>query len=217
MPAGPRPDPPDRSVKLTYVGIFGDTEWVNVMWLYLTGSGVITHGDLITLANACAAAYVSRFLGTLSTSVTLETVEVVLYSAGGDATSAIVNSGSSGSHVGNVLPANVALAISWKIPPSYRGGHPRTYLSGFTQDRLQTERLWLPSFLTPLVTNANNFHADLEAIPPIGAGISTVEHGVVSFVRDKAWRTPPVFYRISSGSIDGRVDSQRRRLGHGLP
>jgi hypothetical protein len=64
-----------------------------------------------------------------------------------------------------------------------------------------------------LNSRANAFHAEVEGYGPIGGGIDTVEHGIISFQADNAWRTPPIFRRIISGRVDSRIDTQRRRLG----
>lgn len=213
MPTGDRPTPPTRFCKLTYELTFASVTFNNVMWLYLTGSGTITVSELNALAAACSSKYANRFLPLMRTGIQLNRTQVVLYDAG-DALEGVAGPGGSGSHSSGIfLPANVAACISWQIAPVYRGGHARTYLCGLSSDQLLDEASFSSSFVSSLNSAANAFHADLEAISGISSGISTVEHGIASFVRNKAWRTPPVFYRISAASVDNRVDTQRRRLG----
>lgn len=217
MPTGPRPAPPTRNCRLVFSGHYGGAPWVNVMWLFLTGSGEITVPDLNALATACRTKYVSRFLPELRTEVELQSTQVFLYS-GGDVLEGI-DSGiaTGGTSTGVASPANVAVCVSWKIAPSYRGGHPRTYLAGIPTSSMASVITLNAGVLASLRSRAHDFHADLEAIGPIGSGITTVEHGVVSFVRAGEWRTPPVFYRITASDVDGRLDSQRRRLGPDFP
>lgn len=213
MPAPPRPDPPTRFCKLVFNGSLEDAVWANVMWLYLTGSGEITVGDLGDLANACAGPYVDNFAPLQSELVSYETCQVVLYSDG-ETFDSVQPIGSTGERVGgSVLPANVAACISWKIAPHYRGGHPRTYLPGQLEVDLVTRTTWNATYVDALNSAALAFHLQIEDITDIGSGISTVEHGIASFVRDNEWRTPPVFYRIADAIVDSRVDTQRRRLG----
>lgn len=217
MPSGPRPNPPTRVCKLTYSGHFGGAPWVNVMWLFLTGSGEITTSELNTLADHCSSIYATRLMVWLSIDSELEATQVVLYSSG-DSFEGVSNDLHTGGHTGSAfLPANIAACITWGIAPVYRGGHPRTYLAGISQDQIASVNSFSAGFLTALRTAADLFHSDLEAITGVSSGISSVEHGVVSFVRDKAWRTPPVFYRINSSTMDNRIDSQRRRLGADVP
>lgn len=187
------------------------------MWLFLTGSGVITTTELNALAAACRAKYATRFLPLLRTEVELQNTQVVLYSAG-DALEGHDGTIVTGGHsTGARLPANVACCVSWPIAPVYRGGHARSYLTGLTSDQVAAVNTFDATFLTTLRAAANSFHTDLEAITGISSSITTIEHGVVSFVRAGAWRTPPVFYRITGAAVDGRVDTQRRRLGPDFP
>lgn len=213
MPSGTRPSPVTRQTKLTYHGTFEDALWTNVMWLYLTGSGEITVSELNDLAAACSGAFADELLPQGSNDMSLDETKVVLYASGGDVFEGIAGAGGVGTRSDQNMPASVAAVISWNIGPHYRGGHPRTYFSGLTAGVIDSPTTLAGTYVTALDSAANSFHAALEAISGISDGISTVEHGVVSFVRDKAWRTPPVFYRIASGSVDNRIDSQRRRLG----
>jgi hypothetical protein len=183
------------------------------MWLYLTGSGDISVPELNDLASACSDAYASNILPYLSVNCFLDETQVVLYAGGSDVFEGIAAAGGNGAQTGAELPASLAACISWQIAPHYRGGHPRTYLCGLPSDVLSTPTTFTGSFLSNAESAAIAFHEDVEAITGISAGISTVEHGVASFVRDGAWRTPPVFYRIVSASVDSRFDTQRRRLG----
>jgi hypothetical protein len=198
-------------------GTLGDAAWANVMWLFLTGSGEITHGDLSDLADGCFTAYGDNLMPLVSDSSLLTSCQIVLYETGDvfDATSvgAIAGAGTTG----DTMPANVAACISWHIASHYRGGHPRSYLAGIGIASLSSPTTLSGSFLAAANSAAPAFHSDLEALGPIGSGITTVEHGIVSFVVDNDWRSPPVFRRITDGVVDSRVDSQRRRLGRDRP
>lgn len=212
-PAPPRPDPPSRSVRLVFSGHYGGAPWSNVMWLFLSGSGEITTSELNALAAECRAKYAARFMVWLRNTAELQSTTCELFSAG-DSLIGIDSTIVPGSHsTGVALPSNVACCVSWRIAVSYRGGHPRSYLSGLSQDQTAAVNTWSTGFLDVLRPAAASFHTDLESITGISSGISSVQHGVVSFVRDGAWRTPPVFYRITGSVVDQRIDTQRRRLG----
>lgn len=213
MPVGTRPDPPTRCCKLSYTGDVDGAPWANIMWLFLTGSGVITHADLLELAAQCGNSYQFYFRGGLTASWELTQTQVVLYETGEEPLEAVDASTYSGAAAPLPLPANIALCISWHIAPHYRGGHPRTYLAGLPMDATANNTTWAGDVLGGFNEAATLFHESIESLGPIGSGISTVLHGVVSFVRDNEWRAPPVFYRINSGTVDSRIDSQRRRLG----
>jgi len=213
MPTGTRPTPATRQTKLVFSGTYQDAVWNNVMWLFLTGSGEITIPELNDLAAACSAAYSDNFLVWLNENLSLDRTQVVLYSAG-DAFEGLAAEGGTGGHsTGVANPANVAACLSWQIAPVYRGGHPRTYLCGLSSDQQDGVTTFAGGLVSALSSAAEAFHSDIEAISGISDGIATVEHGIVSFVRSKAWRTPPVFYRIVGATVDARIDTQRRRLG----
>lgn len=186
--------------------------WANVMWLFATGSGEITTGDLNTLADALHTEYGDAFAPLLSQEWSLDHTKVDLWFDGdqlqGDNSESVV-----GVQPVDPFPAQVACCISWQLAVHYRGGHPRTYIAGVGVDEANNNTTWQPSFIGFMTTQANLFHAGVEAIGPIGSGISSIEHGVVSFQSAKQWRTPPLFRRIAGGTVDTRIDTQRRRLG----
>jgi hypothetical protein len=200
-----------------FTGGYQDALWTNVMWLFLTGSGTITHADIAELAGNCGVAYATNFAPLLDEDWFITSAQVVLY-FDGDVFDAVAQSTVNGENAsGDRLPANVALAISWGIASHYRGGHPRTYLCGFTSTQLLTTTTFLPATVGFVSDAANAFHTDVEDLGPIGSGITTVEHGIVSFATDGEWRDPPVFRRIQDATVDSRVDTQRRRLGADRP
>jgi len=213
---GPRPDPPSRSCKVVVTGLAGTAQWTNVLWLYLTGSGEITHTTLIALANGIYGQWGGTILDAMSTSATISRVQVVLWD-GGEEFSAYSTSASAAGNVGGTMaPANVAACISWPISFHYRGGHPRTYIAGVPNSAIATSQRFDATWRASLETKARAFHTAVEALTP-GGGIATVEHGIMSFVTDKEWRTPPVFRRITGDAqVDSRIDTQRRRLGPDL-
>lgn len=186
------------------------------MWLYLTGSGEITVSELNALAAAAYAPYKNRLMTALATTCELQKAQVFLYSAGDvlEGTHGEITAGGTTSSYN--VPASVSACISWQIAPSYRGGHPRTYLAGIPSSGIASVNSFTSTYLTGLDSRATDFHNELESITGISSGISTVEHGVMSFVRNNDWRTPPVFYRISGHTVDVRIDTQRRRLGRDL-
>lgn len=217
MPTGPRPDPPNRSCKLVFYGTFGSASWANVMWLYLTGSGEIVHDDLLDLAGGASTAYSDNFMPLLSSASTLKACQTVLY-FDGDVFDAIVPVSVPGSAVlTQNFPANVSLCISWKIASHYRGGHPRTYLCGHGTPQQASTTQWTTTYADAAVSAATGFHNDLEGLGPIGSGITTVEHGIISFQSAGSWRSPPIFRRINDAVVDQRMDTQRRRLGRDVP
>lgn len=183
------------------------------MWLYATGSGEIVHSDLILLADGLYGIYNETLLTVTSTANVLERVQVVLWFGGEEFTAFSTELGTTGDIGGLLTPAQVAACISWPLAFHYRGGHPRTYLAGLPASAYGSNTTWDVDWRNDAETAARSFHMAVETLGPIG-GMETIEHGVVSFVLDGAWRTPPVFRRIQTDAhVDSRIDTQRRRLG----
>lgn len=213
MPSGPRPTPPNRCIRAAFEGTYGGTHWTNVMWFYATGAGLISHANLVTFADAVFGAYVDNILKSFSTASALNLVQVVLYENDEPLEANSLHAVASGTVGGAAAPANVAACISWPISAHYRGGHPRTYMGGVPDSACANGSQFDGTWRTGLIARANAFHTACEGLPAMG-GIATVEHGIVSFVKNKVWRDPPVFRRITTGAyVDTRIDTMRRRLG----
>jgi hypothetical protein len=204
------------TVKLetTWTGPNG-TKAANIMYALMGTGWVVSVPNLTTLANnlitawnhtgtACLGAFVcppwgsAQVIATDNGGTTEDSVSVPWTNTNGGNT--------------NPLPPNCAAVISWAIPAHYRGGHPRTYLPGPTNAALQVANgnQWTSSFRSSLAAAAQNFLTSFAA----GIVAGAVEQlGTVSHFRNNAPLATPVFYPYTGGTIHGRVDSQRRRLG----
>lgn len=212
MPSGPRPSPPSRTAKVVFSGHQGATPWANVMWFYMTGSGEISNDDLENMCDYLASTYAGTLLSVLVPTCTLDTTQAIAYIDGGpfDFTFTSTYEGASTETI--QLPAQVAACVGWQIAAHYRGGKPRTYLAGVPVTARETPTTWDLGFMSDVVDAATAFHTGSEAFGGSG-GISALEHGVVSFQTAGDWRDPPIFRRINGATFDGRIDTQRRRLG----
>jgi hypothetical protein len=215
VPSGPRPDPPTRSVRLAYAGTYGTAPWANILWCRATGTGEISQDTLNDFVDAAADAFSDNMLANLSTLLTLTSISAILYSSDDENLHGTASASLGGSVSGNPMPAQVSIGITWSIAVSYRGGHPRTYLCGVPYAAMDGLTTISSSVAGAIASDAAAWHTDLEAFS--GTNWTATEHGVMSFVRDDAWRTPPVFYRITGARVDARLDTQRRRLGRDLP
>jgi hypothetical protein len=185
------------------------------MWLFITGSGEVTQADLNSLVAFCGTKYASRFMPFLSVNTVLRDVHLVLFSPDNEDVAADAATNLAGSVSSAPMPAQVSIGISWSLAVSYRGGHARTYLPGVPASVMDALNTINNTTASGIASAAAGFHTDLEGFT--ASSIPSVEHGIVSFVRAKEWRTPPVFYRIVGAHVDARLDTQRRRLGRDLP
>jgi len=117
-----------------------------------------------------------------------------------------------GAAAGNTLPPNCCTVVSWTIPAHYRGGHPRTYLPGTPESGLTSvgSNQLASSLRTSLATAWGSFLTAFNA-----ALIGTVTEQLISlaYTRGGVALSSPSWYPITGGTIHGRLDSQRRRLG----
>ena len=185
------------------------------MWCRATGSGEIAQGTLNDFVELAGDTYRGELLPLLSSTLTLVTAEAVLFSTDTDDLHATAAIDDTGSVSGNPMPAQVSVGITWSIASSYRGGHPRTYLPGIAYATMDGVTTIQAAEASVFASHASSFHTALEEFT--GTNWASTEHGVVSFVRNGEWRTPPVFIRITGARVDQRIDTQRRRLGRDLP
>lgn len=183
------------------------------MWVHLNGSGEITVPELNDLAGYFGSVWGDHFGPLCHELVTIESCKVVLYGSGDDVIEGASAVDVVGSDSGDALTAQVAVCVSWQIAPHYRGGHPRSYIPPPSGSQLSSNTSWDGGFLTSATSAAISFHNNMETPGSLPDSITSIEHGIYSFVRDGEWRTPPVFYRIAGATVDSRVDTQRRRLG----
>lgn len=187
------------------------------MWARLLGSGVIAQSSLVSLANQFFIHYRDQLLPDLNVASKLLTCRVNVWQANEMTQAQSTQATAAGGKIQPELPASVAACITWPLAVHYRGGHPRTYLCGFSDVDMETTTTWLPAFVTDLSAKAGSFHTLMETATSLPE-VTFVEHGVLSFQRQKQWRDVPVFYRIANGArVDPRIDTQRRRLGRDLP
>lgn len=186
------------------------------MWVRNGGGVTPSDADLNAFALFLYNTYKARFLAHMHTSVVLEGCQLNYYGPSGLQIGGGHVENSSGAVTGTITPASAAICISWRVQQRYRGGHPRTYLTGQTSENMFSSQRWTTGWAQSYQSEANAFHAAVNA--HAGGGLGDVHLGTVSFVLDGAWRSPPVFrdFTPTAASVDVRIDSQRRRLGPDL-
>lgn len=213
MPVGQRPDPPQHTARIALSGTVGEARWANVLWALNGKRQQPTIGELAVMATYFFNEYAQRFLPLLDENVHLQSAAVNYYLAAGEQLGGDHVGDQAGGHSGIALPASIAVCVSWSLQQRYKGGHPRTYLPGVTQDRIFNYTAFLPAFTDAIASAAKTFHTNINAFAQ--GNIDQLELGTVSFVLRKEWRAPPVFRSFvpAQAAVDARVDSQRRRLG----
>ena len=194
-------------------GFFGTSPWTNVFWLRNGGGVTPSEADFIQVVNLLLSKYMATLLSLQHTSSQTTAATGLYYGADRILYGVEVANTGFGQHAATAEPASVAACIGWRVNQHYRGGHPRTYIGGMSSQAIANPRGLDPAWVSTAVTNANNFHSQVNAIS-VGNFIDT-HLGVVSFVLRDAWRSPTIFRDFIPGAAhcDQRIDTQRRRLG----
>ena len=165
-----------------------------------------TEGEALDLCDALAAWFIGEASGALSVQTSLNSIRVTnMASAEGFAFDYTESMPLTGVVSGTVMPLNVTASI--KLGTAKRG---RSY----------TGRNYWPAMVISY-TNGNQLsNSGLAAIKTVWEALKTAisevtsspQLVVVSFVHNKQYRTAGVATPVTSISVDGNLDSQRRRL-----
>ena len=188
-----------------------DNDCLNIYHLKANDAGPYAPGDLLTIATDFLSIWAANFFPLLSESLSLAsaTAKDLTIEDGAEAT--FVPSPDSGAITGNVLPANVALCVSWKESLSYRGGHPRSYLPGIPASEQSDAQHVSNTYANNVQAAANTFIGDIAGHTwPIDTGQLLL--CVVHYRLNDTVQVPPKTELIMSALCNTRYDSQRRRL-----
>lgn len=208
MPTGPRPSPPVGVCKVDYRWTFGDSFGQNVFWTMITGA--LTYANIATFATDMYGAYQTTLLTQMNNTANLQECICTYYDGAGNPQGSS-SSVHPGGHTSAPAIANAAAVLSWKIPASYRGGKPRTYIGGLSTGDFASTRTLSSSEVGNMETSALAFLTAVNGITL--TGVTGTALGTVSFQHLGAWRTPPIFYSYIAVGVQQRICTQRRRLG----
>ena len=183
---------------------------MNGFYLQFTGTGP-SQADMTALATAMNGIWNTRFAPLAVTNVSMTNLDVQDLSSdmGLIGVSSTVRAGTR--TASTPLPASVAMVVSWKISRHYRGGHPRTYLTGFNGVDVQNGNTWVSGQITAVQAGMNSFITDVNALTY--PTMPLIALASVSYWSNKVQRPTGVPTLISGAQVHSRVDTQRRRLG----
>lgn len=201
-------------VRVQLSGAYYTSTWANVFHVHYAGSAP-TATTLTTFVNSFVTTYVTNLGSLIASAVTITLAKAT------DLTSDTgifveVPQATAGTHTpAAALTSNVALVVSWAINKRYRGGHPRTYLTGQDGALTSNSRTWTAAFQTTAQTQGNAFLTAVNAMTAGSFGPYTL--GSVNYwvygAHPPQLRGSGVFYPFQSATVHPRVDTQRRRLG----
>lgn len=189
---------------------------------YMKYTNSLSQADATTLANTLSASWNTRMAPITAVQYSLAFVKVIdLNSQSGVVVQiAAVHPGTA---AGAGVTAGVALVMSAKVAFRYRGGHPRVYIPGMSQNNLTDQNSWNATFLPTVTTAWTGMLGDLSSTPPVGVGaMSAIAwHTHSSNKNDFPGGVPttkppwplatPVPHPITSWAANPQTASQRRR------
>ena len=196
---------------MVHVAINGhhDTsQWTNVFWALTTGYDSATGTDVSDLATDIFGVFQTNLLPWTSNSNHLTSVQCVLYQTSGE-----LMGSSTADHVGGASGSYqvgaVSLVLSWGTTAFWRGGKPRTYLSGIPDSAVDTATTYTSSYVSSVAGAAADFLSDFNGLAP--GALDTVTLGLLSRVSGGVARTPAVFFPYFTVFARSNPGSIRRR------
>jgi hypothetical protein len=210
VPTGTRPQIPPTFAKCVVSGTTQGHRWAQVFYLALTGSGV-TSTDLESLCDSIKAAWTTSIAPQLEQTCILTGVQITyIPSAGNEVIGVKAYSQAGGISTGPIQDAGASAVVSWKIGAYYRGGHPRSYVTGVPAAKVTTGSALTSAYVTSLTAAWEAFRVALNTMT--ATHVTSVIMGTISFARDKAWRVTPLFFPYQSVLVSPTLGSQRRRI-----
>jgi hypothetical protein len=102
-----------------------------------------------------------------------------------------------------------AAVISWPINARYRGGHPRTYIAGISDDNNLDGRLFTTAAVAQVLTLAQDLQAAVNGVSMSGGG--TLNLSVVHYTGPVALEPYPRTDYLGAPFVAQNQRSQRRR------
>lgn len=166
--------------------------------------------ELVTLAHSIATAWGSDLMPNFSNEVDLVAVKLTDLTSD-TAPVGLYETAIPGTISSHPLPMNVALVLSHSIARRYRGGHPRTYLTGMPWADLSDNNLWPSGVISSALGGFTTFISAVQALS--SAAWTPLLFSNVSYYTGKTRRVVPVVDTINATVAHPRVCTQRRRLG----
>lgn len=201
-------------IKIEYEFTLGDRNWFIIRWLM---SGAHTNFPYTTTDLNSVATQAQSAFSHIQAFTTTDTTWVGTTAQDFGSDTGLVGSataGGTGTEDPPTLPVQNAAAIDWKIERRYRGGHPKSFLSGIAEARVTANRLWTSGFQTGLEAAAVATQAALNEVGIThGSSVEVFTHVNRSTFTGHTERPSNQIDPIVGSAIQPVVASQRRRRG----
>lgn len=213
----PIPVPPNGVMQVAIHGVNQDVPWACIMHLKALHTGAPSSADAIAMATVVFDQWAGSVLPQQSNQITLERVDLEWSDGAGGFVEGAYANPAVGGDSGAYLDASVSVVWSWRAATHWRGGHPRTYVPGVSQDRLDSVNAFTTATVSAFQGAGDAFRNAVNASTP--GGFSNVTLGCLrrfadrgSLARPKVYLDPPVFIPFTGLITRQHIGSQRRRL-----
>lgn len=206
--------PSPATVRVALSGLNQGHPWANIFHLQYVG----TQPTSVILDGLCTSISTlwNTTLGTLSQTSCSLTQVVAVDISNASAATGISTAAHPGSDTSSTnMPTSVALCITWKTNLRWRGGHPRTYITGIGIGNLGAGTTWLTAYQTKAQSAAATWRTGLNSLSNGGNSwtMVCVRRHQTNTDGSHTVLNPAVPVPITGQLVDSRVDTQRRRLG----
>jgi hypothetical protein len=162
--------------------------------------------SLDTLANQAFAAWDAHIAPMTSNAVTLEVIKATDVAVEDGLGVEVDGDGHTGTHTSAAaMPLGTTAATKFSSGFTGRSRRGRAYFIGLSKDQVSNNQL-----ATGVAADLSDMWAAFVA--DIAADMTGVEHVIVSYCHDNAWRTNAVVTPVTDYTTNQDIDSMRRRL-----
>lgn len=201
---------PPGIARVVMSGTQGSSIWANVFHVKCTLGANPSIANWHSCIGDFANAYINELFAVVSNECTVNEASGTLMTGAETELRDVSGFSYTG---GNAFPAEsgqVCYLINWNTYAAWRGGKPRTYLPGAPEASVGRDGGIAGATLASLNGHITAF---ISAVEGISHGDITIdEFGFLSYVHNKEWREPPMFWKIPAGSCNGFAATQRRRI-----
>lgn len=169
-----------------------------------------TPTDANLIAEGVHSAWSQAFITKVSTGLLLESCVATDLSGPYASVGEYVQNITGGGSV-QAAPNSVCVVGSWLISKKYRGGRPRTYISGILNADIQNGTHLLPASVTPWTNAFAGFRNQINAMstPPV---VGPFVLGCVHYQLHHNALIPPEFEGFGPPTVNPSLRSQRKRF-----
>lgn len=212
------PVAPAGTIRISLLHTSNGKQWQTNVWAKQAASASPTVTQLNDFADSVGDLWEAQIVPAFTTHTSFFETLCEWHDGSGNIIVGVDQNPTSGTDSGGDLPLSICMVLSWRIAAAYRGGKPRSYLSGMSESKLASNpNSWSSGEIAAFSAGAAAVLAGVNALSLASQAVSL---GELSYYEDAAERgstPPPVLrstplFRAFTGVIaKPLVGHQRRR------